>query len=83
MNIIELDKEIEYIYEEIYKDNTWQCRQSVVAELFSLLENIRQKEYGRSFSSKFKVDRFVSIYCFSYRESRALYLPFYQSLVKY
>lgn len=83
MKIIELDERIDWLYEEIYKDNTWQCSQSIVEELFSLLEDIRQKEYGRSFSSKFKTDRFVSIYCFSYRESSVLYLPFYQSLVKY
>jgi hypothetical protein len=83
MNIIVLDEQIDWIYEELYKDNTWQCRKTIVEELFLLLEEVRQKEYGRSFSSKFNTVRFVDIYCFSYRESKSLYLPFYKSLVKH
>lgn len=83
MSIILLDERIDWLYEEIYKDNTWQCRQSIVEELFSALDEIKQKEYGRSFSSKFKVDKFVDIYCFSCRETTVLYLPCYRALVKY
>lgn len=83
MNIIVLDEQIDWIYEELYKDNTWQCRQDVVEGLYRTLDEIKQKEYGRSFSSKFKTDKFVDIYCFSYSTSSVLYLPFYRALVKY
>lgn len=83
MNIIMLDDQIGWLYEEVYKDHSWQCRQTIMEELFSSLEDIRQKGYERSLSSKFKIDKFVDIYCFSYRESSSLYLPFYQSLVKH
>jgi hypothetical protein len=83
MNIIELDDLIDWAYEEVYKDNTWQCRQVVVAELYEALKTINCKEYGRSFSSKFKVDKFARLYCFSHSTSSVLYLPFYTALVKY
>lgn len=83
MNIIELDKEIEYIYEELYKDNSWQCRRSLVEDLFIALEDINEKGYERSLCSKFKVAKFKNIYSISFQKSDALYLPFYTSLVKH
>lgn len=83
MNIIMLDDQIGWVYEEVYKDNTWQCRKDLVESLYKSLDEIKQKGYERSLSSKFKTDKFVDIYCFSYGTSSVLYLPFYRALVKH